>query len=112
MSKMIREFSVQGSEAEPYKVIFEKDETSLRGSCTCRAGIFGQLCKHRLLILGGLTDGVVSSSLDDVGEVASWLAGTNVAAALADLAALEAEKAVIETRIKQAKKVVAQALTH
>jgi uncharacterized Zn finger protein len=112
MSKMIREFLVQGSETDPYTVVFEKEGTQLKGSCTCRAGIFGQLCKHRLALLDGVADAVVSNNLDQVGEVASWLPGSNLAAALSDLTALERQKASIEAQIKRAKKVVAQELMH
>lgn len=110
MPKLSHEFLIQGSEPAPYKVVVEKDGSILKASCTCRAGIFGQLCKHRLLLLNGSTDGIVSPNAADACEVASWLAGSNVAAAISDLLTLEAEKQALETRIKRAKKVVAMAL--
>lgn len=110
MSTITREFLIQGSETDPYKVVFEKNGPILKASCTCRAGIFGQLCKHRLLLLNGNTDGLVSPNVAEACEVASWLAGSNVASAISDLVTLEAEKQAIESRIKRAKKVVALAL--
>lgn len=110
MSKIFREFLIQGSKPGPYKVVVEKDGTNLKASCTCRAGIFGQLCKHRLFLLNGAIDGIVSANIAEAGEVVSWLAGSDAAPAISELASLEAEKKTLEARIKRAKKAVTLAL--
>lgn len=110
MSETIREFLIQGSEKSPYKVVFLKSGNNIQADCTCRAGIVGMLCKHRLSILDGDNRAVVSDNTDEVAEVASWLAGSPVGEAIAEVVALEAQKKSIESRIKTAKKMVSKAL--
>ncbi|MEO8616895.1 MAG: hypothetical protein ABI600_17275 [Luteolibacter sp.] len=110
MSDLIREFLVQGSEETPYKVVFKKNGPNLTALCNCRAGVMGQLCKHRLAILYGDNTAVVGNSTAEVAEVASWLEGSNVADAISEVVSLEAQKKHIETKIKRAKKLVAEAL--
>lgn len=111
MSELIREFLVQGSEPSPYKVVFRKEGTNLKATCNCKAGVNGMLCKHRLSILDGEKGAVVSENPDQVAEVASWLAGSNVAGAISEVVSLEVQKKQIEAKIKRAKKMVADALT-
>lgn len=110
MSEIIREFLVQGSQPVPYKVVFRKDGSELNATCNCKAGVNGMLCKHRLSILDGDKSAVISDNLDQVAEVASWLAGSNVAVAISNVASLEVQKKQIEAKIKRAKKMVADAL--
>ncbi len=76
------QFKVQGSAAEPYTTTFKRDGINLIAHCTCPAGEVGQYCKHRLRILSGETDGIVSGNEKDVVIVQSWLKGTDVEAAL------------------------------
>jgi len=90
-------FRVQGSAEEPYSVEFRKDETKLRAYCSCPAGEVGQVCKHRIRILQGDSEGVVGTNQEEIKKVVLWLAGSDVEAAMHDLA--EAE-----TRFEQAKK--------
>lgn len=110
MSGVIREFLVQGSEPSPYKVVFKKIGTDLKADCSCRAGTNKILCKHRLSILNGDKGAVVSKNVDQVAEVASWLAGSTVAEAMSEVISLESQKKFIEAKIKLAKKLVARAL--
>lgn len=110
MSEIVREFQVQGSEPSPYKVVFKRNGSDLKARCSCRAGVIGQLCKHRLSILNGDARAVVSQNTDEVTEVASWLQGSNIADAISEVIVLEAEKKLIEEKLKKAKKLVAKAL--
>lgn len=112
MNPNFHEFSVQGSEPIPYVVRFSKEGENLKASCTCRAGVMGQICKHRLSILNGEKSEIISDNADNVAEVVSWLAGSAVALAMANVASLEAEKKLIEEKIKIAKKLIAKALNH
>jgi len=112
MSEIIHEFLVQGSESSPYKVTFRKAGVEIKADCTCRAGVNRILCKHRLSILDGDNRAVTSDNLGQVKEVASWLSGSTVGTAIAEVVSLEAEKKVIEAKIKLAKKLVAKALIH
>lgn len=94
-------FKVQGSAELPYEVTFKNDE-ELTAKCSCPAGEKKQLCKHRLQILYGVLDGIVSGNEADVATVASWLPGSKVERAL-----LEVEQA--EQKVEEAKKAVSVA---
>lgn len=106
----VREFQVQGSDPAPYKVIFKANDGQIKASCTCRAGVMGQLCKHRLSILNGDSSAVVSPNASEVADVVSWLEGSNLAEAISVAVQLEAEKKLLEERLKSAKKAIAKAL--
>jgi hypothetical protein len=110
MSALIREFLVQGSDPSPYKVRFKKNGDDLKATCSCKAGISGMLCKHRLSILDGDKSAVISDNADQVAEVSSWLEGSKVADAISEVVSLEAQKKQIETNIKRAKKLIAEML--
>lgn len=82
-------FKVKGSAAEPYELTFIKDGESLTALCTCPAGEFGNVCKHRTSILDGRTTAITSGNEDEVLKVCEWLKGTDVEAALNELRAAE-----------------------
>jgi len=104
-------FEVNGSSSEPYGVVFVKrSETNLSAYCSCRAGENSQSCKHRLSILEGKTDGIVSSNLDQVKIVQSWLAGTDLEKNLKIMRQLESEATRIKKELSFAKKSVSNAM--
>jgi uncharacterized Zn finger protein len=104
------EFLVQGSAAEPYRISFHRDGTNLSAYCTCPAGENGMYCKHRIRILHGLIEAVVSDNAADVNTVASWLAGTDVETALHAVTLLEKEAERIKSELSAAKKALARCL--
>jgi hypothetical protein len=67
-------------------------------------------CKHRIRILRGSTEDIVSQNQADVQTVARWLAGTDVDRALRTVEELELEAEKIKKAISSAKKVLARAL--
>jgi uncharacterized Zn finger protein len=89
-------FLVQGSAEEPYNVTFRKSANNLSAYCTCPAGETGQICKHRINILCGITDGIVSENEAKVKVVNLWLKGTDVEVALT--AVIDAEKKARESQ--------------
>jgi uncharacterized Zn finger protein len=103
-------FRVKGSSAEPYELTFIKDGTSLTAICTCPAGTFGNLCKHRVSILDGKTKGISSDNVDQVATVVEWLPGTDVADALAELRIVEASNDSDKTALNAAKRKLARAM--
>jgi uncharacterized Zn finger protein len=105
-------FLVQGSEAEPYKVTFSKNGDNLRARCTCRAGIMGQYCKHRLNILCGELESIVSNNQSDVAAVTSWLPGSDVEEALLKLAEAESTLAKAQAEVSGLKKALARKLAN
>lgn len=44
-------FKVQGSEIDPYLVIFKISGANVTATCTCPAGISGTYCKHRVNLM-------------------------------------------------------------
>ena len=62
-------FLVQGSAPEPYHVLFRRNGANLSAYCTCPAGENGMHCKHRIRILQGLAEGIVSENVADVQKV-------------------------------------------
>jgi hypothetical protein len=88
-------FLVQGLEKEPYQIVFTKTEDAagqaqLICECECIAAAHGDLCGHRLRILEGSTQNIVSDNLDQVEQVRQWLIGTQLEKAIAGL--VEAER--------------------
>lgn len=104
------EFLVQGSEPEPYRVSVERYGAHIRAFCGCAAGIVGQSCKHKLSILRGCPDGVVSPNVSQVAVVSSWLHGSNIATALALLSEAEAAMDHAKKAVAAAKKHVGDAM--
>lgn len=102
-------FCVQGSAKEPYKVSFRKIDNNLSANCTCPAGVNGQYCKHRLNILGGLTEGIVSGNELDVEVATAWLTGTDVEAALNSFMSAEERFENAKRKFSLAKKQLAKA---
>ena len=105
------EFLVQGSAPQPYLVSFRRrDAKNISAYCTCPAGESGMACKHRVRILRGLIEGVVSKNTADVTTVAGWLAGSDVGTALRTIDELEKEAERIKKALTAAKKALAQCL--
>jgi uncharacterized Zn finger protein len=103
-------FQVKGSSSDAYEITFIKDGSSLTALCTCPAGTFGNLCKHRVAILDGKFDSITSDNADQAPKVAEWLVGTDVEAALSALREAERSKEQSKEEISAMKKRVAKAM--
>ncbi|MEZ5850389.1 MAG: hypothetical protein R3D68_07045 [Hyphomicrobiaceae bacterium] len=110
MSRTHLDFVVRGSSGNDYSVTFARAGNNLTATCTCPAGQAGTHCKHRLDILGGIIDGIVSGNESDVGAITEMLAGTDVETALRELNdAVENEKSA-KAIVSRAKKKLARCL--
>ncbi len=103
-------FKVKGSSSDAYELTFIKDGDSLTALCTCPAGQFGGLCKHRVAIIDGKSESVSSDNADQVEKIVAWAVGTDVEAALAELRAGEKNKDLSKNDIKALKKNVARVM--
>ena len=101
---------VKGSSADPYELTFIKDGASLTALCTCPAGTFGNVCKHRVAVLDGDAAAVSNDDSHKVATVVGWLAGTDVEAALQDLRAAEDATDASKASRAAAKKHLAKAM--
>jgi len=86
---------VRGSEDEPYRVVITRADGGFTATCTCKAGRYGQWCKHRLWVLRGETKGVVAG---DVAAAVALIAGSDIELLLADYAEADAEMARVKRR--------------
>ena len=103
-------FEVQGSEVQPYQVVFNKKGNSLNAHCSCRAGQVGQYCKHRLRIIMGETEGITSGNKEAVLEIQKWFKGTDVEEALKALRESESRLEEAKNEVVIRKKRLARAL--
>jgi uncharacterized Zn finger protein len=105
------QFRVQGSAAEPYVVSFRRrGGNNISATCTCPAAQIGMSCKHRMDILRGRVECIVSPNAADVATVAGWFAGSDVQTALDTIERLEKEAEAIQTALTAAKKAFADRL--
>lgn len=102
-------FLVKGSSPEPYKVTFTRSKNNINAFCTCPAGENGQHCKHRYAIMAGDSSAVISDK-EKVMVVMSWLPGSDLEAALMELAEAEHEHDKAKKRLTAAKKSIARAM--
>jgi uncharacterized Zn finger protein len=105
------DFLVQGSDVEPYRLTFTKTGTNLSAQCTCLGAGRDFQCKHRIRILKGCADNVVSGNLSDVAIVASWLEGSDVELALQNLERLEKQAEELKALISVAKRALGEKLS-
>lgn len=104
-------FNIQGSAPEPYRVVFiRRSQTNLSAYCSCPAGESGQYCKHRIAILDGVQNGLVSSNAEGIKIVQSWLRGTDIEKALLKMRSLEKEAERIKRELSSAKYDLAKAM--
>lgn len=101
-------FLVQYPSEVPYQVTFIKEGKELLAYCKCLAGESGQCCQHRINILEGSQNNIVSDNLDDVAIIQSWLAGTLLESALHDLKKSKALGAGAEDDVSAAKSRLAE----
>lgn len=104
------QFLVQGSAAEPYEVTFVKTGQEFSARCTCRAGLNGVLCKHRLNILEGSQKDIVSDNVSDVAKVQSWLPGSSIQQELRNLKICEARVKAAQHELSEVKRRLAEVM--
>ena len=103
-------FLVEGSSGDHYTVTFRKLGDNLSAFCTCSAGQTGMYCKHRIIILQGRPDDIVSENPEQVRIVVGWLHGTDIALALDAVAEAEQNLERAKAVVKEAKKALAVAM--
>ncbi len=104
------EFSVKGSKGDVYQIVFARTDNNLTVTCTCPAGEVGTHCKHRLALLEGLADNLLSNNKDDLAKLFQLISGTDVEVALARYHAAEQAYQDAKRALTGAKKGLARAM--
>jgi len=64
----------KSSSGESYEVYFTFDEGTLSVQCTCRAGMFRKLCKHKLGLISGDKSMLYDTGQEgDLAKIQDWL---------------------------------------
>lgn len=101
---------VTGSEGDVYRVSFARGENGVKVQCTCKAGVNGQFCRHRLALLAGdrsaMVDRGASSALD---EALAWPEFVSIKAEIVKLQEVQEQIESLEKVKSSLKRMVAKA---
>lgn len=82
----------KSSGGEPYEVKLHLDQENVFVKCSCRAGIFGKICKHKTAILSGDESILFDpSQSDDLAQIQERIKDTELPALSAKLEAARAD---------------------
>ena len=99
-------FTVRGSSPDPYTVTVRRaDNGRITASCTCPAGVYNQLCKHRIRILNGSNENITHGT-KHLDTVCLWIRGSELEAAVAEIVASEQAIADTQAHLKKQKALV------
>jgi hypothetical protein len=103
-------FLVQGSEPDPYRVMFRREGANFTATCTCRGGEMGQICKHRLNLLKGEAGALVSGNSEQLIRLPEMFVGTDVEQAFEKLDEAETTLERAKSEVSKRKKALARAM--
>ena len=104
-------FEVLGSEGDVYRVTFVQASGGVRVSCTCRAGMSGLFCKHRLALMAGDRSRMVSpEKADELDLVMGWAELAPIKEQIAKLHQVQGQIDELEKVEAGLKKAVAKAV--
>jgi hypothetical protein len=103
-------FEVQGSGAEPYRIVATRAGGRFRITCTCPAAKQGNHCKHRLGLLAGVVDGLVGGDPGDVSRLPAMMDGTPLPGLLTEFHSAADEFDAAKARFDKVKKKLNRAL--
>jgi len=104
------EFLVKGSASEPYRVTIENRNNSVAAYCTCAAAENGTFCKHRVRILQGSEEGIVSGNTKDIQVAMNWLKGSELEKVILSIETKEKELEATKKVIQDLKKKLSRLL--
>ncbi|WP_146006391.1 hypothetical protein [Cohaesibacter celericrescens] len=97
-------FEVEGSKGDSYFVTVEMSEGKFSMRCTCAAGAYGGMCRHRLDLLSGEVGNVLSSNESDLDVVLGAFSKTKFPKHIEEIAKAATEKARWAKRERDLKK--------
>jgi hypothetical protein len=101
------------SGGEPYDVDFLFEEGVLSVHCTCKAGVFGTACKHRLSFLKGDQKMLANpSQADQLATVVQWSEQAGFPSLLQQLDAAKADVNRAQSEFKMMKQRIEESMNH
>lgn len=101
---------VLGSEGDVYRVSFARGDSGIKVFCTCKAGLNGQFCRHRLALLAGDRSGMVDPSASQpLDEALSWPEFVSIKAEIVKLQEVQGQIEALEKTKSSLKRIVAKA---
>lgn len=92
---------LKSSEGEAYQVFFLRHEEIIYLACTCKAGAFAKLCRHKLAVLRGDSKALQDPDQKELLlQVQSHLAGTEVITLSQELQGLEESLDLLQQKAK------------
>jgi hypothetical protein len=82
---------ISESSGEEYQVVATHSDNGLTFSCSCAAGVKGQLCKHRLSILDGTSKSLASMDPSKISQFKDWVSSSTLPVRMKLLEDAEAE---------------------
>ena len=104
-------FKMRGSKGDVYTVVAERVGKNLTIKCSCPAGQNSMHCHHRIELLSGDAEYMISENFDDVSRLKAMLKGSDVEVAMKELRAVAKKKTKeIKQKVSAAKKNFARAM--
>lgn len=95
---------VAGSSGEVHVIHATRNGEQLVMTCTCEAGKKHMACRHRLALLAGDGNATLGDNTNAAALIAEWLVGSNIEAALRDLAEAESEAEAAKRKVSAMKR--------
>jgi hypothetical protein len=103
-------FKVRRS-SDYYDIVVDRRDSEFKMTCTCRAGLYETLCKHRTALLDGDIGAIVSENESDVAQIKDLFQGTDAERSFLIVRNLEKQKATIDEKLKREKRALARMLS-
>ncbi len=103
-------FIIQGSQPEPYQVVFRRTGSNFTATCTCKGGEMGQVCKHRMNLLKGDIAGLMSGNSVQLAQLMEMFTGTDVEQAFVNLVEAEAAVEAAKSEFSRRKRALARVM--
>ena len=104
--------TAKSSSGGTYQVTFALEGQKLSAHCTCKAGIMGALCKHRIALLAG--DATMLANKDQVADmqkVAEWAKQAGIPEACKNIVEADREVSRAQEKVKRLKRVLLEQIT-
>jgi len=97
----------KSSSGDPYDVTFTNTGHSITVSCTCQAGIYGKLCKHKTKLLHGDVSILYDpSDAKALRKVVEWVRASDYETVLATYEAIKKEIEAVKQKEKNLRQTI------